>query len=68
MRLNPLDPAIEQPLRHAGMAYALFMTGRYRGSCGLRREGIGATPDFMPALRVGAATYALLEQAKRRSA
>jgi TolB-like protein len=56
-RLNPLDPSI--PRIQAGMAHALFFTGRYEQASSLAGMALRAFPNYHDGLRITAASHAL---------
>jgi TolB-like protein len=61
MRLSPRDPIVQHGT-HAGMAYALFMAGQYKEALTWVEKVLRLRPDFLPALRIGTATYAALDR------
>ena len=66
MRLSPLDPLTCRAL--SGIAFSHFLAGRYADACNWAERGLLQEPDFVVAIRVLAASYAMagrLEQAKK---
>ncbi|WP_027525863.1 adenylate/guanylate cyclase domain-containing protein [Bradyrhizobium sp. Ec3.3] len=66
MRLSPLDPLTSRGL--CGIAFSHFLAGRYDEACNWAERGLLEEPDFVVAIRVSAASYAMagrLEQAKK---
>jgi TolB-like protein len=60
MRLNPLDP--EMSRMQAGMAFALFLSGRYDEALSWAQTASRNRPSYPTPLRVAAASAALAEQ------
>jgi TolB-like protein len=66
MRLSPIDPLM--PLMQMAMAHAHFFAGRYDDASSWAATALRGIPNLLPALRIGAAGYALaghLEQAQK---
>jgi TolB-like protein len=57
MRLNPLDPLMRG--MRVGTAHAHFFAGRYEEALSWAGMALRESPDFHPALRIGAASNAL---------
>ena len=57
MRLSPVDPLM--PLMQMAMAHAQFFAGRYDDGSSWAATALRGTPNLLPALRIGAAGYAL---------
>jgi TolB-like protein/tetratricopeptide (TPR) repeat protein len=56
-RLSPVDPLM--PLMQMAMAHAQFFGGRYDDGSSWAATALRGTPNLLPALRIGAAGYAL---------
>ncbi len=66
MRLSPLDPLTSRGL--CGIAFSHFLAGRYDDACDWAEKGLLGDPNFVVAVRILAASYAMagrLEQAKK---
>ena len=57
MRLNPLDPLFQR--MQTGVAAAHFLAGRYEQSSSYAYAALQQHPNYLPLLRVAAASYAL---------
>jgi tetratricopeptide (TPR) repeat protein len=63
MRLSPLDRFIHG--MQAAMAYAHFYAGRYDEACSWLETALRERPDFVPAVRMIAASNALAGRAEK---
>ncbi|HYM32284.1 MAG TPA: adenylate/guanylate cyclase domain-containing protein [Candidatus Cybelea sp.] len=66
MRLSPLDPLMSRI--RSGIAFAHFLAGRYDDACQCAEKALVEEPNFVVALRILAASYAMtarLEEARR---
>jgi hypothetical protein len=63
MRLSPLDPLMFG--MHSGMAFAHFFAGRYGKAATWAEKALRDQPNWVPALRTAAASYALAEQPEK---
>ena len=57
MRLNPLDPLFQR--MQTGVAAAHFLAGRYEQSSSYAHTALQQYPNYLPLLRVAAASHAL---------
>ena len=57
MRLNPLDPLFQR--MQTGVAAAHFLAGRYEQSSSYAHTALQQHPNYLPLLRVAAASHAL---------
>jgi len=62
MRLSPLDPSIF--IMQMGTAFAHFFAGRYDDASSWAEKALRERPDYHPALRIAAASYALAGRLK----
>jgi adenylate cyclase len=62
MRLSPLDPSIF--IMQMGTAFSHFFTGRYDDASLWAEKALRERPDYHPALRIAAASYALAGRLK----
>jgi tetratricopeptide (TPR) repeat protein len=66
MRLNPLDPLLF--VMQTGTAAAHFLAGRYHDASSWAEQSVRQNPNYLPALRMTAASHALagrLAQARK---
>ena len=63
MRLSPLDPLMFG--MRSGMAFAHFFAGRYGEAATWAEKALRDQPNWVPALRTAAASYALAEQPEK---
>jgi tetratricopeptide (TPR) repeat protein len=63
MRLSPLDPLMFG--MHSGMAFAHFFAGRYGEAATWAEKALRDQPNWVPALRTAAASYALAQQPEK---
>jgi TolB-like protein len=69
MRLNPLDPLLF--VMQTGTAAAHFLAGRYHDASSWAEQSVRQNPNYLPALRMTAASHALagrLAQARKAMA
>jgi tetratricopeptide (TPR) repeat protein len=57
IRLSPFDPLVFK--MHAALAYAHFFAGCYDDASAMAANALGARPNYLTAVRAGAASHAL---------
>jgi TolB-like protein len=61
MRLSPLDPLMVGMLHTTGVGH--FLSGRYEEALSWVGKALAEQPDYLPSLRIAAASYGLLGRA-----